>query len=60
MNCNCSGMGKFVAGMATGLVAGTAIGMTMCPTRRELKRATNKAAKHVSEMIDHLTAAMEM
>ena len=40
----CSGGGKFIMGMAAGMVAGAAIGMTMAPSHRQIKRAAHQAA----------------
>ena len=54
----CSGSGKFLLGMVAGTMAGVAIGVTMCPTRREIKKMTNKAAKQMSEMVEHLSDMM--
>jgi len=59
MNCSCH-HGHFFWGMAAGLVTGTALGMTMCPSRREIKRTAHKAAKAVSQAVDTLTDAMGM
>ena len=39
---------------------GTAIGMTMAPSRREIKRAAHRAAKSVSDAVETLTDAMGM
>lgn len=57
---NGCGCGKFFLGAATGMMLGTAIGMTMAPSRREIKRMANKAAQHVSEAVETLTDAMGM
>ena len=59
MNCSCH-HGHFFVGMTAGLVIGTAFGMTMTPSRREIKRMAHKAAKSVSEAVDTLTDAMSM
>lgn len=40
--------------------SGTAIGMTMAPSRREIKRAAHRAAKSVSDAVETLTDAMGM
>ena len=57
---NGCGCGKFLLGAASGVMLGTAIGMTMAPSRREMKRMANRAAKHVSEAVETLTDAMGM
>ena len=56
----CGGCGKFVAGMAMGLMAGAAWGMAMAPSHRQLKRAANQAAKKVNQAVDRLADAMDM
>lgn len=61
MNGNCfEGCGKFVLGLGTGMVAGTALGMSMTPSNRKIKRAAHKAAKRVNEAVENLAEAMEM
>lgn len=57
---NGCGTGKFVLGMTMGMAAGAMIGMTMAPSRREMRRVANKAAKHVTEAVETLTDAMGM
>lgn len=52
------GCGRFILGMTTGLVAGAAVGMTLSPSRREVRRMANKAAKHVTQAVENLTDAM--
>ncbi len=52
--------GHFFLGMTAGLITGTALGMTMTPSRREIKRVAHKAAKSVTEAVDNLTDAMSM
>ncbi len=59
-DCCSSGMGKFCVGMAMGLVAGMAVGITMCPTRREMKKMANNAAQHMTDMVEHFSEAMGM
>ena len=54
------GAGKFVCGMTTGLVAGALWGMTMAPSRREMRRCAHKAAKHVTQAVDNFTDAIGM
>ena len=54
------GAGKFVRGMTTGLVAGALLGMTMAPSRREMRRCAHKAAKHVTQAVDNFTDAIGM
>lgn len=58
-NCCCS-HGHFFWGMAAGLMVGAVVGMTVSPSRREIKRMTHKAAKSVSEAVENLTDAMGM
>lgn len=61
MNGNsCSGCGKFVMGMTAGIVAGTALGMTMAPSQRQIKRAAHMAAKRVNEAVENLADAMDL
>lgn len=40
-NSGCGGCGKFVLGVATGMAAGAALGMTMAPSHRQIKRAAH-------------------
>ena len=54
------GAGKFVCGMTTGLLAGAVLGMTMAPSRREMRRCAHKAAKHVIQAVDNFTDAIGM
>ena len=56
----CSGGGKFIMGMAAGMVAGAAIGMTMAPSHRQIKRAAHQAAKRGNEAVESLTEAMDL
>ena len=55
--------GKFCWGMAAGLVAGTALGMVLAPSKRDLRRAAHKAVKNVNcavnEAIDGINSVME-
>lgn len=55
MNCD-----HFFWGMTTGLVAGTALGMSISPSRRQIKHAAHKAVKSVNEAVENLTEAMGM
>ena len=59
MNGNCSN-GHFFLGMGMGLVVGSIIGMNMSPSRREIKKVAHKAAKSVTDAVEHLTEAMGM
>ena len=59
MNNSCCGCGKFLLGTAVGMAAGTALGMTMTPSHRKLKRAANMAAKRVNEAVESLADAMD-
>ncbi|MEA4933956.1 MAG: hypothetical protein VB071_10345 [Lawsonibacter sp.] len=52
--------GKFFMGMMTGVVAGTALGMTMAPSHRQIKRAAHMAAKRVNEAVENLAEAMDL
>ena len=52
--------GKFALGMAAGVVAGTALGMSMAPSRNRIKGAVNTAARRVNEAVDSLAEAMDM
>lgn len=54
----CRESGKFLLGVVAGTLAGVAIGVTMCPSRREIKKMSNKAAKQMSEMVEHLSDMM--
>ena len=56
----CSGGGKFMMGMAAGMMAGTVLGMAMAPSHRQIKRAAHQAAKRVNEAVDHFTEALEL
>ena len=56
----CCGARKFIMGMAVGMTAGTALGMTMAPSRRKIRRMANRAAKWVNEAVESLADAMEM
>ena len=55
---NAGGYGAFLLGMTAGAMAGAAVGMTMAPSRREMKRAAHKAAMHVPEAVETLTQVM--
>lgn len=56
--------GQFWMTTGLGLVAGTAIGMTLAPSKREIKRAAHKAIKNVnqavSEAVDNISEVMGM
>lgn len=58
-NCSCS-HGHFFLGMTTGLLVGAVLGMSVSPSRREIKRVAHKAVKSVNQAVDHLTDAMGM
>lgn len=49
--------GQFWWGMTTGLVAGAVVGMSVAPSRREMKKTAHKVAKHVNEAVEDLTEA---
>ena len=59
-NSGCGGCGKFVLGVATGMAAGAALGMTMAPSHRQIKRAAHMAAKRVNEAVENLAVAMDL
>ena len=60
MSEHCCGTGKFFAGMVLGTGAGTALGMTMAPSHRQLKRAARMAAKRVNQAVDNLADAIDL
>ncbi|MCI8423221.1 MAG: hypothetical protein HFF50_06795 [Lawsonibacter sp.] len=60
MHQTCGSCGKFFAGMATGIAAGAALGMTMAPSHRQIKRAAHMAAKRVNEAVENLADAMDL
>jgi hypothetical protein len=41
-------------------MAGMALGMTMAPSHRQIRRAAHKAAKRVNEAVESLTDAMDL
>ena len=59
-SCGNQGCGSFLMGAAAGMLAGAALGATMAPSSRQIKRTAHKAAKRVNEAIDHLADAMDM
>ena len=59
-SCNSSGCGSIFMGAAAGMLAGAALGATMAPSSRQIKRTAHKAARRVNEAIDHLADAMDM
>lgn len=59
-NTTSCGCGKFLLGVATGMAAGTALGMTMAPSHRQIKRAAHMAAKKVNEAVENLAEAMDL
>ena len=54
-----NGCGSFLMGAAAGMLAGAALGATMAPSSRQIKRTAHKAARRVTEAVDHLADAME-
>ncbi len=56
----CCGAGKFVLGLAAGGAMGFAIGMTMAPSHRQLKRAAHQAAKKVNQAVENLAEAIDL
>ena len=59
-NMTCGGAGKFAVGLFAGMVAGTAIGMTMAPSHRQLKRAAHQAAQKLNKAVENLTDAIDL
>jgi len=47
-------------GAAAGMAAGVALGMTMAPSHRQIKRAAHMAAKRVNEAVENLADAMDL
>ena len=43
-----------------GMAAGTALGMTMAPSHRQIKRAAHMAAKRVNEAVENLADAIDL
>ena len=52
--------GQFWWGMTTGLVAGAVVGMSVAPSRREMKKTAHKVAKHVNEAVEDGSLALGM
>lgn len=50
---------KFGLGMAAGMVVGTAVGMVMAPSQRQMKRTAHKAVKKVGQAADTLTESID-
>ena len=59
-NMKCCGWGKFAVGLLGGMAAGYALGMTMAPSHRQLKRAAHQAAKKVNQVVEDLAEAMDL
>lgn len=57
---SCGGCGKFMMGAALGMAAGTALGMTMAPSHRQIKRAAHQAAKRVTDAVESLAEAIDL
>ena len=53
-------VGKFVTGMAAGMVAGAALGTMLAPSGRELKKAAHRAACKVNQAVDHFTDSLDL
>ncbi|MCI8594072.1 MAG: hypothetical protein HFF09_02305 [Oscillospiraceae bacterium] len=49
---------KFLCGMSLGLMAGAAIGMSMAPRKRRIKRAAEKVVRTAGEAMEDLTDAL--
>lgn len=60
MCCEKKGVGDFCVGMVMGLAAGMAVGITLCPSRREMKKMAHSAAKQMNDLVDHFADAMNM
>lgn len=54
------GSGKFILGMTAGMALGTAIGITVAPSQRQMRKAAHDAAKKVNDAVDALTNAMDL
>ena len=52
--------GRFLIGVATGVLAGAALGITVAPSHRKIKRVANMAAKRVNEAVENLTDAIDL
>ena len=52
--------GKAMAMGLAAVLAGAVLGMTMAPSRREMRRCAHKAAKHVTQAVDNFTDAIGM
>ena len=52
--------GKFALGMAAGMMAGAARGMSMAPSQNRIKRAAHTAARRVNEAVDNVADAMDL
>jgi gas vesicle protein len=48
----------FLLGMGLGVLAGTALGMTMVPKKKKIRRAAEKAMHTASEAMEDLTDAL--
>ena len=46
--------------VALEVAAGAALGMTMAPSHRQIKRAAHMAAKRVNEAVENLAEAMDL
>ena len=53
-------VGKFVTGMAAGMVAGAALGTMLAPSGRELIMAAQRAARKVNLAVDHFTDSLDL
>ena len=53
-------VGKFVTGMAAGMVAGAALGTMLAPSGRELKKAAHRATRKVNQAVDHFTDSLDL
>ena len=57
---NGHGFGTFMLGLTAGAAAGAALGMTMAPSHRQIKRSAHMAAKRVNEAVENLAEAMDL
>ena len=49
---------QFLFGMGLGILAGTALGMSMAPRKKRIQRAAEKAVRTAGEAMEDLTDAL--
>ena len=49
---------KFLCGMGLGILAGTALGISMAPRKRRIQRAAERAIRTAGEAMEDLTDAL--